>query len=225
MAMAIFSLGSSTFTGWKRRVRAASFSKYFLYSAHVVAAIVRSSPRASAGFSRLAASFWPACAAGADQRMRFVDEENDRLGAGLGLLDHRFQPVLEFALHARAGLQQAEIESAQGDVAQCRRHVAGRDAQREALDDRGLADARFAGEDRIVLPTARQDVDHLTDFEVAPEDRIDLAGLGLRREVDRELVERRRSRPAGFRPNRCPPLRSRPPASSPALSLRYWRRS
>src|SRR5699024_10276124 len=33
-----------------------SFSKYFLYSRQVVAAIVRSSPRASAGLSRLAAS-------------------------------------------------------------------------------------------------------------------------------------------------------------------------
>ena len=62
---------------------AASFSKYFLYSAHVVAAIVRSSPRASAGLSRLAASFWPACAAGADQRVRLVDEQDDRLRRGL----------------------------------------------------------------------------------------------------------------------------------------------
>jgi ABC-type branched-subunit amino acid transport system substrate-binding protein len=43
-------------TGWNRRANAASFSKYFLYSDQVVAAIVRSSPRASAGLSRLAAS-------------------------------------------------------------------------------------------------------------------------------------------------------------------------
>ncbi len=60
IAAASGSLGSSTFTTWKRRASAASFSKYFLYSLHVVAAIVRSSPRASAGFSRFAASFWPA---------------------------------------------------------------------------------------------------------------------------------------------------------------------
>ena len=33
-------------TGWKRRLRAGSFSKYFLYSRQVVAAMVRSSPRA-----------------------------------------------------------------------------------------------------------------------------------------------------------------------------------
>ena len=57
---AISSVGSSTFTTWNRRARAASFSKYFLYSAQVVAAMVRSSPRASAGLSILAASPCPA---------------------------------------------------------------------------------------------------------------------------------------------------------------------
>ena len=60
IAAASSSEGSSTFTTWKRRASAASFSKYFLYSAQVVAAIVRNSPRASAGLSRLAASFCPA---------------------------------------------------------------------------------------------------------------------------------------------------------------------
>ena len=137
-------------------------------------------------------------AAGADQRMRLVDEKDDGLGARLGLLDHRFQAVLELTLHARAGLQQAKIECAQSDVAQRRRHVAGRYAQGEALDDGGLAHARFAGEDRIVLATTRQDVDHLTNLEVAAEDRVDLAGLGLGREVDRELVEGRRTARPGL---------------------------
>ena len=42
--------------GWKRRDSAGSFSKYFLYSRQVVAAIVRNSPRARAGLSKLAAS-------------------------------------------------------------------------------------------------------------------------------------------------------------------------
>ncbi len=56
ITMARGSSGSSILTTWNRRARAASFSKYFLYSDQVVAAMVRSSPRASAGFSRLAAS-------------------------------------------------------------------------------------------------------------------------------------------------------------------------
>ena len=56
MCTACAGLGSSSVTGWKRRLSAGSFSKYFLYSRQVVAAMVRSSPRASAGLSRLAAS-------------------------------------------------------------------------------------------------------------------------------------------------------------------------
>ena len=52
--------GSSTKMGWKRRSSAGSFSMCFLYSAQVVAATVRNSPRASAGLSRLAASPVPA---------------------------------------------------------------------------------------------------------------------------------------------------------------------
>ena len=51
--------GSPSLTGWKRRARAASFSKYFLYSLQVVAAMVRISPRARAGLSRLAPSPLP----------------------------------------------------------------------------------------------------------------------------------------------------------------------
>ena len=107
------SVGSSTLTTWKRRASAASFSKYFLYSDQVVAAMVRSSPRASAGLSRLAASLWPACAAGADHGVRFVDEQDDRRRRGLHLLDHPLEPVLELALHAGAGLQQRQVERAQ----------------------------------------------------------------------------------------------------------------
>ena len=109
-------VGSSTFTSWKRRASAGSFSKYFLYSDHVVAAMVRSSPRASAGLSRLAASFCPACAAGADHRVRFVDEQDDRRRRRLHLLDQPLEAVLELAFDARARLQQRQVERAQRDV-------------------------------------------------------------------------------------------------------------
>ncbi|MCY1213127.1 hypothetical protein D9M72_248900 [compost metagenome] len=58
--IALVSSGSGTCTTWKRRVSAGSFSMYFLYSAQVVAPMVRRLPRASAGLSRLAASPVPA---------------------------------------------------------------------------------------------------------------------------------------------------------------------
>ncbi len=56
------SVGSPTLTGWKRRSRAASFSMCLRYSSSVVAPTARSSPRASIGFSRLAASTAPSAA-------------------------------------------------------------------------------------------------------------------------------------------------------------------
>src|ERR1035438_2996943 len=59
MAMVSSTVGSPTNTDRKRRARAASFSMCFLYSWSVVAPMQRSSPRASAGLSRLAASIAP----------------------------------------------------------------------------------------------------------------------------------------------------------------------
>ncbi len=52
-------MGSDTNTGWKRRASAASFSTCLRYSSSVVAPTQCSSPRASAGFSRLEASMAP----------------------------------------------------------------------------------------------------------------------------------------------------------------------
>ena len=54
--------GWPTKTGWKRRSSAASFSMCLRYSSSVVAPTARSSPRASIGFSRLAASTAPSAA-------------------------------------------------------------------------------------------------------------------------------------------------------------------
>ncbi len=54
--------GSPTNTGWKRRSSALSFSMCLRYSSSVVAPMQRSSPRASAGLSRLAASTAPSAA-------------------------------------------------------------------------------------------------------------------------------------------------------------------
>src|SRR4029079_14182003 len=54
------SVGSPTWMGWKRRSRAASFSKCLRYSSSVVAPIVCSSPRASSGLRMGAGALPPA---------------------------------------------------------------------------------------------------------------------------------------------------------------------
>ena len=146
----------------------------------------------------------PRLAAGADQRVGFVYKENDRGWRLLHLVDHALEPVLEFALHARARLQQAQVERAERDVLQRLRHVAIGDPLGESFDDCRLADARLAGEDRVVLPSSREDVDDLPHFGLAAPHRIDLARLRAAGEIDRVLIEvRRLGRPAGLAIGTC----------------------
>ena len=129
--------------------------------------------------------------AGADQRVRLVDEEDDRRLGSLHLLDHRPQPLLELALHARARLHQPDVEHPEAHVLQHRRHVAFREPQREALDHGGLSHPGLAGQDRVVLPPPHQHVDDLADLRVAADDRVDLAVPGAGGEVGGILRQRR----------------------------------
>ena len=121
--------------------------------------------------------------------MSFVDEGDDRRGARLDLADDVFEPILELALDARTGLQQAEIQAQQFDAFERGRHVALHDPQGEPLHDGCLAGARLADQDRVVLAPAAENVDHLADFGVPGEDRINLAGSGLGGEIDGVLIE------------------------------------
>ena len=129
------------------------------------------------------------CAAGADQRVGLVDEQDDGLDRRLHFVDHRAQALLELALHARAGLQQAHVEHAQLHVLQRRRHVAARDALGKTFDHGRLAHAGFADQDRVVLAPPHQDVDDLADLVVAADDRVHLAAARLLGQVGRELLQ------------------------------------
>ena len=142
--------------------------------------------------------------AGADQRMHLVDEQDDPALRGGHLIQDGLQPLLELAAVFRSGDQRAHVEREQLLVANRLRHVAVDDAQREPLDDRRLADAGLADQNRIVLGPARQNLDRAADFLVAADDRIELArprGLG---EVAGVFLQRvigvlgaRRIRPCG----------------------------
>ena len=174
-------VGSDTKTGWKRRASAASFSTCFLYSSSVVAPMQCSSPRASAGFSRLEASIAPSalpaptsvCISSMNRMMPPSEDGH--------FLQHGLQPLLELAAVFGAGDQRAHVEREQLLVLQAFRHVAVDDALRQALDDGGLADAGLADQHRIVLGAAREHLDGAADFLVAADHRIDLAvARGLR---------------------------------------------
>src|SRR5438128_651796 len=121
--------------------------------------------------------------------MGFVDEENNRERGGLSLLNQSFEPVLEFPSHAGSGLQQCQIEGPKRDVLKGGRNVAVGDSQRQTLDYGGLAYSGLACKDRIVLPPAHEDVDHLANFAVPSKNRIDLTFARILRQIDGELIE------------------------------------
>ena len=163
---------------------------YFLYSAQVVAATVRERPAGEGGLEQVGGIPGPGAAACTDQGMGLVDEQDDGLGRGLDLLDHLAEPVLELALHASPGLEEAHVQGSQADIFERGRHVPGGDAQREAFHHRGLADPGLAGEDGVVLATTHQNVDELADLLVASDDGVQLALAGALGQVHRELLER-----------------------------------
>ena len=127
--------------------------------------------------------------AGADHGVDLVDE-HDRARIGLDLLDHLLEPLLEVAAVARAGQQRAHVEREHGRALEHVRHFAMHDAARETFRDRGLADAGVADEQRIVLLPPAEHLDRAVDLGVAPDQRIDLAVLGLLVEIDAIGVER-----------------------------------
>ncbi len=121
-----------------------------------------------------------------------IDEQDDVAALG-DLLHHLLQALLELAAVLRARNQGSEVEGVDLLALEELGDVAGGDPGGEALDDSGLADARLADQDRVVLGAARQDLHHALHLGLAPHYRVELALGCLPREVAAELVEELRA--------------------------------
>ena len=95
--------------------------------------------------------------------MDLVDE-HDGARLALDLLDHRLETLLEIAAIARSGKERAHVELVDGAVLQHIGNFAIDDAPGQALGDGGLADARVADEERIVLLPPAEDLDGAVHF-------------------------------------------------------------
>ena len=100
------------------------------------------------------------------------------------LLDHLLDPLLEVAAIAGAGQKRAHVEREDGGALKHFRHLVADDLQGQALGDGGLAHARVADEQRVVLGPAAQDLDAALDLVHPADERIDLALASLLVEVD-----------------------------------------
>ena len=129
--------------------------------------------------------------AGADERVQFVDEEDDLAGGAADLVHHALHALLELTAVLGARDEAREIERDHAPIAQRLRDFALDDALRQAFGDRRLADAGFADEGRIVLGAARENLNHALDLVRAADDRIEFVLPGKRREIAAVGIERR----------------------------------
>ena len=127
--------------------------------------------------------------AGADDRVELVDEQDHPALGVLDLLEDGLQPLLELAPELRPGDQRPQIERDDPLVAERLGHVAADDPLGQALDDRRLAHARLADQDRVVLRPPAEDLDHPPDLVVAADHRVELARPGLGGQVAAVLLE------------------------------------
>ena len=183
-------VGSPMNTGWKRRCSAGSFSTCLRYSSSVVAPMQCSSPRASAGLSRLDASIAPSPL---PAPIRVCISSMNRMMSPSAPFTSSSTPFSRSSNSPRylaPAISAAHVERHQPAVLEAVGHVAIGDAQRQPLGDRGLADAGIADQHRIVLGPPGEDLDGAADLLVAADHRIELAVARRLGEVARELLER-----------------------------------
>ena len=128
--------------------------------------------------------------AGAHDGVQLVDERDDLAGRVLDVVEHGLQAFLELAAVLRPGDHRTEVQRDDGLVAQAFRHVAGHDALGQALDDRGLADAGFTDQHRVVLGATGEHLHDATNLVVAPDNRVELAFAGAFGQVGGVLLQR-----------------------------------
>ncbi len=128
-----------------------------------------------------------------DQRVQLVDEQDD-VAAGVDLLEHLLQALLEVTAVAAAGHQRAEVQRVELLVLQRLGDLAVHDGLGQALDDGGLTDAGLTDQHRVVLGAAAQHLHDPLDFLLAADDRIELALHGGGGQVAAELVQDERGR-------------------------------
>ena len=127
--------------------------------------------------------------AGTDQRVDFVDEEDNLAVALRNLIDDSLQTLLELSFVLRTGNQRTHIERENLFRLQILRDIATDDTVRQPLGNRRLTDTRLANQDRVVLRTAAQNLEDTADFLVAADDRVEFSAPGTLVQVDSVFVQ------------------------------------
>ena len=128
-------------------------------------------------------------ATGTHEGVDLVDEEDDFAVGLVDFADDALESLLELALVLGTGDKGTHVERVDGLRLQVFGHVAADDTLRQTFGDGGLAHAGLADEDGVVLGAAAEDLQHAAYLLVAPDDGVELAGLGQLVEVLGVLVQ------------------------------------
>ena len=131
------------------------------------------------------------CRASADNRVQFVNEQDDVFCAA-DFVHHGLDALLELPAIFCSGNHEREVERDDALVQQNFRHVALRDFLRETFDDGCFSNARFAEQNRVVLRAAAENLDDALDFVFAADDGVQVALARQFREVAAKGLERGR---------------------------------
>src|SRR5512138_2063618 len=148
----------------------------------------RSSPEARPGFNRLEASIDEPVVAPAPTMVWISSMKRIALGV---FLTPAMTPLSRCSNSPRNLVpeERAHVERVDGGLRQDLRDLLLVDAEREPLDDRGLAHAGVADEDGVVLAAAAEHLDRPLHLGVAADERVDEPLRGALHEVHREGLE------------------------------------
>ena len=125
-----------------------------------------------------------------DELMRLINKQYDWRCRGLDFSNNRLEPIFKFALHARACLQQSQVQGTHRNVLQCWRYITKNHPLGKPFYHGRFPYAGFSGEDWVILAAAQKHVNDLANLIVTAPYRVYLALTGLCRDVNGELIQR-----------------------------------
>ena len=127
-------------------------------------------------------------AARPDDGVQLVDEE-DHVPRPLYVAQHGLDPVLEIAAVLGPGEQGRDVERDDALAPQLLGRAPPGHEHRQTLGHGGLADARLAHQDGVVLAAPREDLDGAADLRLPPDDGVDRPRGRQLRQIPAVLVE------------------------------------
>ena len=129
-------------------------------------------------------------AASANKRVQLINKQDHVLGPA-HLAHDGLDPLLKLTAVLRARDHHRKIKNHQTLLMQNVRHLARDDPLAQALDDRGLTNARLAQKHRVVLRAAAKHLHQTLDLALTPDHRVQLLALGKLGQVTPERVQSR----------------------------------